>query len=50
MAETTPGVDADSGDIIAHVMTDQDVGDASQAEALLDQIDNPIGQFTADGL
>jgi len=42
-------LDADSGDIIAHVMTDQDAGDASQLEVLLDQIDTPIGQFTADG-
>ena len=42
-------LDADSGDIIAHVMTDQDAGDASQVEPLLDQIDMPIGQFTADG-
>jgi len=42
-------LDASSGDIIAHVMTDQDAGDASQVEALLDQIDAPIGQFTADG-
>jgi hypothetical protein len=42
-------LDADSGDIIAHAMTDQDAGDASQVEALLDQIDAPIGQFTADG-
>lgn len=30
-------------------MTDQDDGDATQVEALLDQIDDPIGQFTADG-
>ena len=30
-------------------MADQDAGDASQLEALLDQIDDPIGQFTADG-
>ena len=30
-------------------MTDQDVGDASQVKALLDQIDVPIGRFTADG-
>jgi hypothetical protein len=30
-------------------MTDQDAGDASQVEALLDQIDDPIGQFTGDG-
>ncbi|MDG4674902.1 IS5 family transposase [Shinella sp. 838] len=42
-------LDADSGDIIAHVMTDQDAGDASQVEPLLDQIDTSIGQFTADG-
>jgi Transposase DDE domain len=42
-------LDAGSGEIIAHVMTDQDAGDASQVEPLLDQIDGPIGQFTADG-
>jgi hypothetical protein len=42
-------LDADSGDIIAHVMTDQDAGDASQVEPLLDQINGPIGQFAADG-
>ncbi|MBB4421447.1 hypothetical protein GGE20_006454 [Rhizobium leguminosarum] len=29
-------LDADSGDIIAHAMTDQDAGDASQVEPLLD--------------
>lgn len=27
----------------------KDVGDVSQVELLLDQIDRPIGQFTADG-
>ncbi len=42
-------LNADSGEIIAHVMTDQDAGDASQVEPLLDQIDAQIGQFTADG-
>jgi transposase len=42
-------LDSDSGDIIAHVMTDQDAGDASQVGPLLDQIDMPIEQFTADG-
>ena len=36
-------LDADSGDIIAHVMTDQGAGDASQVEPLLDHIDMPIG-------
>lgn len=42
-------LDADNGEIIAHSLTDQDAGDASQAESLLDQIDGEIGQFTADG-
>lgn len=42
-------VDADSGEIIAHSLTDQETGDASQLEPLLDQIDDEIGQFTADG-
>lgn len=42
-------LDADSSNIIAHVITDQDAGDASQVEPLLDQIDTPIEQFTADG-
>jgi hypothetical protein len=42
-------VDADSGEIIAHSLTDQETGDASQLESLLDQIDDEIGQFTADG-
>ena len=42
-------LDDDSGDIIAHVMTSQDMGDSSQVGPLLDQIDGPIGKFTADG-
>ncbi len=42
-------VDADSGEIIAHSLTDQEAGNASQLEQLLDQIDGEIGQFTADG-
>ena len=42
-------IDADSGEIIAHSLTDQPTGDASQLEPLLDQIDDEIDQFTADG-
>jgi Transposase DDE domain len=41
--------DADSGKIIAHSLTVQEISDASQLEPLLDQIDDEIGQFTADG-
>lgn len=41
--------DADSGDIIADVVTDQNAGDASQVEPLLDRIGVSIRQFTADG-
>ena len=42
-------VDADSGEIIAHSLTDQEAGDASQLGPLLDQIDDEIHQLTADG-
>jgi hypothetical protein len=42
-------VDADSGEILAHCLTDQETGDTSQLEPLLDQIDDEIEQFTADG-
>lgn len=42
-------VDADSGEIIAHSLTDQEAGDASQVEPLLDQVDDEIRQLTADG-
>ncbi|MBB3571809.1 hypothetical protein FHX05_005960 [Rhizobium sp. BK491] len=42
-------VDADSGEIIAHSLTDQEAGDASQLAPLLDQIDDEIRQLTADG-
>ena len=40
-------VDADSGEIIAHSLTDQETGDASQLEPLLDQIDYEIGQVSS---
>ncbi|SJM32469.1 transposase (fragment) [Mesorhizobium delmotii] len=42
-------LDADSGETIAHTLTDQDTGDASPVGPLLDQIDGPIRQFTVDG-
>ena len=42
-------VDAYSGEIIAHSLTDQETGDASQLQPLLDQIDDEIGHLTADG-
>ena len=42
-------VDANSGLIVTHTLNDQDAGDASQVELLLDQIDDRSGQFTADG-
>lgn len=45
----TLALDADGGDIIAHAMTGQKASDASQVSPLPDQIDTPIGQFTADG-
>jgi hypothetical protein len=38
-----------SGMIVAQTLTDQDADDPSQVGPLLDQIDEPIGQVTADG-
>lgn len=43
------GVDADTGEIIAEVLSDQNSSDISQFTALLDQIDQPIASVTADG-
>jgi Transposase DDE domain len=42
-------VDAGTGMIVAQTLTDQDTDDPSQVAPLLDQIDAPIGQVTADG-
>jgi hypothetical protein len=41
-------VDADSGEILAHRLTDQNTDDPSQVEPLLSQIDGKIDRFTAD--
>jgi hypothetical protein len=43
-------VDAASGRIVAQTLTDQDVDDPSQVGSLLDPIDDPIVQVTADGV
>lgn len=42
-------LNADTGEIIAHCLTDQDGDDPSQVKPLLDRIDAEIDQFTADG-
>jgi hypothetical protein len=42
-------VDAEGFSIVAHTLTEQDVDDPSQVGPLLDQIDVPIKQVTADG-
>jgi hypothetical protein len=42
-------VDAANGMIAVQTLTDQDVDDPSQVGPLLDQINDPIGQVTADG-
>src|SRR5246500_3442635 len=43
------GVDADTGEIVAVAVTRKDIVDAAMADALLDQIADPIASFTADG-
>jgi hypothetical protein len=41
--------DADTGRIVASVLTDRDADDGSQTAPLLDRIDGPVASFTADG-
>ena len=43
------GFDAVSGRIVASILTDRDVDDASQVEPLLDQIAEPVELFLGDG-
>ena len=43
------GVDARSGQIVVVTLTDQDLSDESQVGPLLEQIEPPIEQVTADG-
>lgn len=42
-------VDANTGLIVASVLTEQDVDDPSQVGPLLDQVEHKIGKVTADG-
>ena len=41
--------DADTGRIVASVLTDKDAGDGSPVGPLLDQVDGPVASFTSDG-
>src|SRR3954467_9094615 len=41
--------DADTGRIVAAVLTDKDADDGSQVGALLEQVDGPIASVTGDG-
>ena len=43
------GVDADTGQIVASMLTTPDRDDGSQAGPLLDQVAGPVVSFTADG-
>lgn len=43
------GVDARNGQIVAVTLTDQDISEESQVSRLLQQIEPPIEQVTADG-
>jgi len=42
-------VDADTGEIFAEVLSDQNSSDISQITDLLEQIDRPVASFAADG-
>jgi hypothetical protein len=41
--------DADTGQIIASVLTGHDADDGSQVGPLLERVDRPVASFTADG-
>ncbi len=41
--------DADTGHIVASVLTDKDADDGSRVGPLLDQVGGPVASFTADG-
>ncbi len=41
--------DADTGRIVASVLTDKDADDGSQVGILLDQVDGPVASVTGDG-
>jgi Transposase DDE domain len=41
--------DADTGRIVASVLTDRDADDGSQVGTLLERIDGPVASFTGDG-
>ncbi len=43
------GVDADTGRIVASLLTTRDVDDGSQVGPLLDRIEEPLASFTGDG-
>src|SRR3712207_3833741 len=43
------GVDANTGQIVAAVLTTTDADDGSQVGPLLDQVDGPVASFTGDG-
>lgn len=43
------GIDADTGDIVAVDLTDKETDDASMTGPLLDQLQEPLASFTADG-
>jgi hypothetical protein len=43
------GTDADTGRIVASVLTDHETDDGAQVGPLLDQIAGPVASFTADG-
>src|SRR5215216_3525270 len=43
------GVDADTGQVVAAVLTDRDAADGAQVGPLLDHVDGPVASLTGDG-
>jgi len=43
------GLDADTGQIVAAMLTTKDIDDGAEVGPLLDQVTGPVASFTADG-
>src|SRR3712207_3552223 len=46
---SNPPTDADTGHIVASVLTDKDADDGTQVGPLLDRVDGPVASFAGDG-
>src|ERR671917_360690 len=49
LAQVAPAVEAETGEIVASVLTSKEAGDAGQVPVLLEQVQGEIASVMADG-